>query len=247
MKTINVNETIEKFLSGSASTEEKAWLANEMKANAGLSREVELRKRTDNILADRSIIELRGKLEAVEMRKRSGGVMRKTVIKVAKYAAAVLCIALISSAIYLPSRNITADRLYERYFTPYEMPGASRSVSSVNDELMGNAMISYSQGNYKEAIGYLEKIVASERNNMESVFMYGVSNMAAKNYPVAVTSFNKVLQQNDNLYLEDASWYLGLSYMMDKEKDKAIRQFEFIAASKSRYSKDAKKLLKHID
>ncbi|MBE0666353.1 MAG: hypothetical protein IH593_01645 [Bacteroidales bacterium] len=82
---------------------------------------------------------------------------------------------------------------------------------------------------------------------MESVFMHGMANMEVKNYPAASGSFTKVLQQNDNLYLEDAAWYLGLCYMMNEQTDKALRQFELIAASRSRYNKDAKKLAKRLN
>jgi tetratricopeptide (TPR) repeat protein len=99
---------------------------------------------------------------------------------------------------------------------------------------------------YNEAIGYLEQLINSEQNNMESVFMHGMANMEVSNYPVASGSFNKVLENNDNLYLEDAAWYLGLCYMMTDETGKALKQFNSIASSNSRYNKQAARLARRL-
>ena len=70
MKTINVNNTIENFLSGSTGKAEETWLKRSGRI-PDLAREVALRRRTDEILADRSIIDLRTKLGIIEMKKRS--------------------------------------------------------------------------------------------------------------------------------------------------------------------------------
>jgi TolA-binding protein len=76
--------------------------------------------------------------------------------------------------------------------------------------------------------------------------MHGMANMEVNNYPVASGSFTRVIEHNDNLYLEDAAWYLGLCYMMTGETDKAAKQFIAISKSKSRYSKEAAKLARRL-
>jgi tetratricopeptide (TPR) repeat protein len=247
MKTININDTIENYLSGSAGKAEEKWLLGEMHDNPALAREVELRRRTNKLLTDRSILQLRGKLNAIEMKKRSSGSVRKTAVKVSKYAAAVVFMALISATLYFTLRETSSDKLYIKYYAQYITPASVRSVSADNNTLMANALESYQAHEYQKAIGYLEQVLMTEQNNMESVFMHGMANMEVKNYPAASGSFTKVLQQNDNLYLEDAAWYLGLCYMMNEQTDKALRQFELIAASRSRYNKDAKKLAKRLN
>jgi len=247
MKTININDTIENYLNGSAGKAEETWLLGEMHDNKDLAREVELRRRTNQILADKSTIQLRGKLNAIEMKRRSAGSVRRAALKVSKYAAAFVAMALISAALYFPLRQNSDNKLYDKYYTQYVSPGSVRSVSAVNNTLMINALESYQAHEYEKAIFYLEQVLSTEQNNMESVFMHGMANMEVKNYPAASGSFNKVLQQNDNLYLEDAAWYLGLCYMMTGETDRAVRQFDLIAASKSRYNKEARKLAKRLN
>lgn len=247
MKTINVNNTIENFLSGDACNAEKIWLNREMKKDPDLAREVNLRRRTNEILADREILDLRAKLNAVEMRKRSAGGLRKAAAKSSRYAAAILIAAAVTSALFFILKpDPSPEKLYASYYEKYESPGASRSAASAGNLLMENAIASYSAKEYDKAIGYLEQIIANENGNMESVFMHGMANMEVKNYPVASGSFTRVIEHNDNLYLEDATWYLGLCYMMTGNSEKAVNQLNAIADSKSRYNRKAARLVRKI-
>ena len=246
MKTINVNNTIENYLSGSTGKAEETWLKEEMQKDPDLAREVTLRHRTDEILADRSIIDLRTKLGIIEMKKRSGGTFRKTTVRAASYAAAILLAVLISSALYVALRPGSNDVLFDKYYARYESPGAVRSVVSSGNSLMENAIASYTAKDYDKAISYLEQVITAGQGDMETVFMHGMANMEVNNYPVASGSFTRVIEHNDNLYLEDAAWYLGLCYMMTNETDKAVKQFSAISKSKSRYSKEAAKLARRL-
>jgi tetratricopeptide (TPR) repeat protein len=246
MNTINVNQTIENYLSGTAGKADEAWLLDEMNRDTGLAREVALRRRTNEILAERNINELRAKLGVIEMKKRTGSSLRKNVIRTAKYAAAAALLAIISSALYFALRAGSPDQLYTKYYARYENPGAVRSVVNTGNSLMENAIASYTARDYETAIGYLEQLIVTEQGDIETVFMHGMASMEVNNYPSATGSFTKVLEHNDNLYLEDAAWYLGLCYMMTEDIDRAVKQFDAISASKSRYSKEARKLAKRL-
>lgn len=248
MKTINVNNAIENFLGGQSDKAGKEWLMKEMKKDPALAREVTLRRKTDEILADRQVMELRDKLGAIEKRKRSSGTIRRAMIKSAKYAAAVALMAVISSVLYMLLKpDPSHDELYSAYYTRYESPGAVRSAINPANTLMENAIASYSAREYEKAIVYLEQVIQTRQEDMESVFMHGMANMEVKNYPVASGSFSKVIAHNDNLYLEDAEWYLGLCYMMTGSIEKAVSQFNAIASSGSRYRKQAAMLSRKLN
>jgi tetratricopeptide (TPR) repeat protein len=247
MKTNDVNNAIENWLGGRADRSAGEWLLKEMERDAELAKEVNLRRRTDEILADRDVIDLRLKLKSIEMKKRAAVNVRRTMIKSARYAAAVALVAIISGALYFALRpGSSPDELYSSYYTRYESPGAVRSVASSGNTLMENALASYSAREYDKAIVYLEQVINTGQEDMESVFMHGMANMEVKNYPVASGSFTKVIEHNDNLYLEDAAWYLGLCYMMTGNNEKAVSQFNAIASSKSRYGKQAAKLARRL-
>ena len=247
MKTMNAHNTIENFLSGTAGTAEKTWLRKEMKRDPALEREMNLRRRTDEILAGRETLDLRARLATIEMKKRSSSALRRTATKVARYAAVIAIVALVSSVLYFVLRPVTTPgELYASYYSGYESPGAVRSGVSSGNTLMDNALALYNAREYDKAIGYLEQVIAANQGNMEPVFMYGMANMEVSNFPVAEGSFTKVINHNDNLYLEDAAWYLGLCYMMTDEKEKALNQLSAIAASKSRHSRQAAKLVRKL-
>lgn len=247
MKTKDVNNAIENWLGGHADRSAQDWLIDEMKKDAALAREVTLRRKTDEILSDREVINLRHKLTAIEMRRRNAGTVRRTVIRSARYAAAVALIAILSTALYLTLRpSDSPGELYSANYSRYESPGAVRSAISSENTLMENAIASYAAREYDKAIVYLEQLINTGQEDMESVFMHGMANMEVRNYPVASGSFTRVIDHNDNLYLEDAAWYLGLCYMMTDNKDKAVRQFSTIASSGSRYSKQAARLVRRL-
>lgn len=246
MKTINVNNTIESYLSGTAGKTEEEWLRNEIQSDPLVAREVNLRRRTNEILADKGVFELRNKLAVIEMQRRSKGSLRKTVARTASYAAAFAMVAIISSLLYMQLRSDSSGSLYSKYYTRYEAPGNARSAVNADNSLMENAIALYNAKDYNKAITYLEQIVSSGSEDMQSVFMHGMANMEIKNYPKASGSFNQVLEQNDNLYIEDAAWYLGLCYLMTDENDKALKQFTDISNSHSRYSKKAARLVRRM-
>ncbi len=76
--------------------------------------------------------------------------------------------------------------------------------------------------------------------------MSGVSNMELSQYKMASGSFKKVLDHNDNLFIEDAQWYLGFCYLKTENTNKAIDQFTKIAISTSSRKEKARKILKKI-
>jgi tetratricopeptide (TPR) repeat protein len=243
----NMNDSIERYLSGVMNKEEELWLMAEMQDNPQLTREIELRRRTNKILSDMSIIELRNKLEIIEMNRRDVNPARRVAMNAAKYAAVVAGAVIISSTLFFPQMNTTPERLYDRHFNSYQTISAARSAKGVTNALFASAMESIRAKDYPLAINYLEQVVKSDENNIESVFMLGVANMEIKKFNEAEIYFSRVIGQNDNLFIEDASWYQGLCFMVTGEKEKAIRQFEYIGTTKSKYSKEAKKLVRKLD
>jgi len=247
MSIINMNDAIERYLSGMMTKEEELWLNAEVKGNPELGSELELRRRTNKILLDMSVIELRGKLEAIEMRRRVANPVHRTAVRAAKAAAVVAGAAIISSSIYFPNRNISPEKLYSHYYKGYEAVSYTRSARAETNALFVSAMEAIRSKNYDQAVNYLDQIVNTDQANIEAVFMLGVANMENRNYPKAEALFERVLNHNDNLFIEDANWYLGLCYMVNEEKEKAIRQFEYIAGTKSKFSKEAKRLVRKLD
>ena len=242
-----MNDAIERYLSGMMSQDEEKWLKAEIKGNRELEWELELRRRTNIVLSDMSVIELRNKLEAIEMKRRAANPVHRTTVRVARVAATIAGAAIISSAIYFPNREVSTSKLFSQHFRSYEAITYSRSANVTTNALFASAMEAIRSKNYDMAVSYLNQIVNADQANIESVFMLGVASMEVKDYNKAEEMFSKVIKQNDNLFIEDANWYLGLCFMVTEKKDKALRQFEYIADSKSKYSREARKLMRKLD
>ena len=56
-----------------------------------------------------------------------------------------------------------------------------------------------------------------------------------------------MVYDKDNLFVEQADWYLGLIYLMNNQKSKAIDQFNKISNSDSFYSDQAIDILKYLN
>jgi len=55
-----------------------------------------------------------------------------------------------------------------------------------------------------------------------------------------------VIDDNKNLYIDHAQWYLALCYIKTDENQKAAEQLAIIEKSKSIYRKDARKILRSL-
>jgi tetratricopeptide (TPR) repeat protein len=104
----------------------------------------------------------------------------------------------------------------------------------------------YNIHDFKHAALYFSKVLSDDPKYIEATMYKGVSNYEVKNYPVAEQDFIKVLGNNDNLFIEDAQWYLALCYIQTGDKANATNQLTRIRNSESIYRKDARKILKSM-
>jgi TolA-binding protein len=74
----------------------------------------------------------------------------------------------------------------------------------------------------------------------------GISYYELQRYEEANDNFNKVIEHNDNMYVEPAEWYLGLCFLAMEDNERARRQFARIASSNHEKAEEAEKLLRKI-
>ena len=104
----------------------------------------------------------------------------------------------------------------------------------------------YQQGDFAKAVGYLEEVIEKMPDMVATNFYAGISYFELERFSEADESLKKVISQNDNLFIDQAEWYLGLCYIALNETDRARRQFARIASSNSEKAKQAKKLLRKL-
>jgi tetratricopeptide (TPR) repeat protein len=133
-----------------------------------------------------------------------------------------------------------------RYYKAYEPPTSQRSAKSGADADFTLALEFYNTHDYNKAAELFSKVLESKPNDMQTVLLKGVSNFEEKKYPEAKQSFGKVIDDKNNLYIDQAEWYLALCYINTNERDKAERLLTIISKEDGIYKNDAKKIIRKL-
>jgi tetratricopeptide (TPR) repeat protein len=248
MKTIDFSYFIERYNAGEMDESEKQWFRKELKGNEKLRKEVDLRGKTDAVLKNQDLMNLRNKLNAIEKQRKEPIPVRKPTRTVnIKYAAVIACFIILGGIALLSNRKLTNDEILDRYYKPYEATSASRSGVTVRNNDYNFALDYYKIRDYRTAAIYFNKVLETDPGNMQSELLNGISNYEIHNYPEAKGSFSKVIAHKNNYYIDHAQWYLALCYLRTDERMKAIEQLAVIEKSKTIYRKDARKIRKSLN
>lgn len=247
MKTIDFSYFIERFLAGEMNEAEKEWFRNELGKNERLRQEITLRQLTDSALKNHDVLLFRNKLTAMGMKKvaetpSKKGRKHKTLTRAAIFAGLILC----GTLAFLNTRTMSTDEIFDQYYKTYDVTTPLRSDNNTDNADYSTALEYFNIKDYRSAAHYFSKVLSSDPRYMESVMMVGVSKFEEENYPEAKLSFTKVIDDRDNLFFEDAQWYLALCYIKTSEKEKAIKSLTYIKDSGSIYSSNAGKILRKM-
>lgn len=252
MEKIELTRFIERYLDNEMSKEERNWFEKELQGNQWLQQELTLRRKANIYAADKEVIDFREKLQAAGERHRklapAGHTVRKKAVQYAALFAGLIIIGTLYFSIPANSSN-SVERITASTISSVDPVIITRSNNEINSSSTWDMAVNlYNRGDYKAAVTCFEKILEEKKEEgVKTSFMLGVSKMRLEEYREAVNPFEKVVSHNDNLFIEDAKWYLGICYLNINEKEKAIATFESIAAdSGNRYNKMARKSLRKI-
>ena len=237
--------TVEHYLSNEMAPSERAAFRKELKSNHDLAEELKLSQNIDSALERDDIIELRRKLIAAI---NAGRVVVKEEVPVVHlyarkwwYAAASLvALVAVAATLYLQTpRTISTDSLFTEYYTSENIVDQTRG-----DQNIVEAVIKFQQKDFRTASVLFKSILDRDNSNIAVWFYYGISNIETQNYDNSIKAFTTIINQNDNLYIEHAEWYLGLCYLKNNQKDKAIDQFAVVANNPDNFHRqEAKNIL----
>jgi len=247
MKTKDFSYFIERYNSFEMSESERHWFLNEINGNDQLKKEVDLRKHTDNILKKQAVMSLRMKLAEIDNNRLERRRLRTSRRMAAiRYAAVFAGLVVVTSLILFTGQTLTSEEIVNRYYKNYEAPSAHRSgAADANiDYILG--LKYYNAQDYRNAASQFAKVLELNPDDMQTHLLSGVSNMEEKQYSEAKKSFTTVIDNNNNLFIESARWYLALCYIKTEEKERAAYLLSSIKSEGGLYSKDAKKVLRKI-
>ena len=247
MKTIDFSYFIERYIADEMSNDEKHWFEKELDGNEKLRKEVELRRKAEDILKNKDIISLRHKLSAIEKQRREQAPQKKRPAPgYFRYAAIVGTVTVIAVLLLLPGKKLTSNEIMNRYYKIYEPPTTQRSAKVTTSDDFNQAIEFYKTNDFKNAAVYFKKVISQEPKDMYSTLLFGISNFEEHKYPEAKQSFGQVIDDRNNLYLDQAEWYLALCYIKTDDTEKALSLLEKIKNENGIYKDDAKNIIRNL-
>jgi len=247
-KDFNYIEWIENYLDGDLSEQEVSEFHQLLETDKDFAQEFAFRKRINNALKEKEVIQLRQKMNAIHSRihsKEPGTIIRRLYSsRFTQLAAASVAILFVLFSyfrfIYHPSMN--PDELFNKYYQPEEAIMVTRSAN-FSDTLMFEALKLYENEDYEGALRLFE----NEAGDIAVHFYSGFAYIEINKFSEAINSFQKIIDHNDNIYVEQADWYIALCLMKSGDSDNAVARFSRIEMEKGTFAKNASDILKSLE
>jgi tetratricopeptide (TPR) repeat protein len=242
-------ELIHPYLDGSLSESEKEAFEAEMKKDELLRNEVNLHREVDAALAETDILRLRSQLKRMHRKaSRSRDEVRILSLRPLQAITAVAAVALLlvaSAWIFtlMNQSSLSAEDIYEMYYQPDDAVMVMRSGSSGSEEAMlMEALRKYENNDFEGALKLLKK----DNSNLMVHFYSGLAYMEIEHFNEAIRSFQTILDDQQNLFVEQALWYQGLCYIKTGRTDKAKEVFGDLLFPGSAYKTRVEFILKNL-
>ena len=241
---------IDRYLDGNLDEQELKQFKAELENNPEMQVELQMQKAMNEALKERDVIDLRARLQAIHQGAHTlhsarpmQRIIRQRTVQIA--ASAVILVAVTFAAIWIGNERDSNEALFERYYEKYD-PVTVRTGSPEIDEIFQKALKAYENQEFEMAVVYFEEVLSMDRNRMEANLLTGASNLELEEYKEAEKSFNKVIDHNNNMFVEEAEWYLGFCYLKTNKTTQAMEQFKKFSESSSEKQEMAKKILRRL-
>lgn len=243
-------EELESYINSEFSEEALASFEAELTSNQKLQEEIDLVKNIDLALNETDVMQLRSNLQSIageiasnkQTERSFAGRFKAKRIVLSAVAASLILLLGITGIMSRQSKN----NIYQNFYTKYEATGIVRSANITENKTLTEALQKYNDQDYNAALDLFSEIIARDENNMVGHFYAGVSLQETGKYPDAIKEYETVIIDKDNLFTEQAQWYIGLCYLQTNENKKAYQQFKKIAKNEGYYQQKAQAILNKI-
>lgn len=251
MKTryMKYSEMIPAYLDGELEGAEKQAFEDAMKRDDLLRKEVQLHQEVDAALSETDVINLRTKLHRAHDRMERGDEEtrilrmrpRRAIGAVAAVAALLIASAWVFTLLNQPS--MSPDEIYAMYYQPDDAVMVMRSgEQSGEGDQLAEALRRYEQADYEGAL----QLFKEDKSSLMVHFYSGLAYMEIEMFHEAIRSFQTILDDQQNLFMEQAQWYQGLCYIKIGQPEKARVVFKELAASNGPYKAKVDFILKNL-
>ena len=246
IKKTSHSQSIEQYRFGPMSESERLKFEQELVENPKLNHEFQLDIELEESLKQYDIIDLRRKLfRAMNEEKAQVNipVSKSFHSKWYMVAASITFLVLLGGALHLMNPvKYTNNTLFEMYYSGENAHNLTRSAGNSNDE----AMTKYREGDFNSALVLFNEILDKDPSNIYIRYYSGLASIEASQNEKAISEFKYIIDQKNNLFVENAQWYLALSYLKNNQVKDAKNLLVQINNSSNPHSKEASQILKRI-
>lgn len=243
-------EVIEKYIDGDLVGKELLDFQDLLSTDKDIARDYNLSLEINNAILEKDVMALRETMDYMyndETKvKRIPNVFsgrRKY------YAAASIALLVAAGGLVqkLSAPSLDNNALYETYYAPYDASITYRSGNTEVDMVLLKAMERYEEHDFANALVLFEEVVQSHEDDMAVKLYSGISYMEEEKYQKATSSFNKIIKNKDNLFIEQAKWYLSMCYIKTGKNSDASIILKELVLDRSTYKDQANKILRQIE
>lgn len=254
-------ELIERYYKGDLTKEELIEFENLKSVNKDFAMEVDLYKKTKDVIEISSRQRLKQQLNKIGREKlEDNNVMVEEKIKPLrnywlKIAASVLILV---TAGYFAFRNILAgskpysmEQIYSEYYVNPELDIITMRATEANTSTTSAwsfAIQKYNNKEYFKAVNEIEKVISNPdfRQKSAAHLLSGICYLNMNETESAIYHFKSVTRESS--YIQEAAWYLGLCYLKSNNETLARKTFEEISNMPKHYkNSEAKSIIKLLN
>lgn len=214
MESQDQQKLIDQFLQNELQGQALDEFTKKIKSDPNFAEEVELQRVVTEGIEYQGNKELRHRLKGIHEKVKDSKVEKNKTgkIRILRRLGAVAAIAiLLIVAFNIWNSSPTSDDLFSDFYQPYEVQLTSRD--DVAESLRTKAEVAYRSRDFKSAIMHLENL--KKEGKYDSRFLLGLGNayLNINGYLNAEENFNEILINKDDLYSDQAKWYLALTYL----------------------------------
>jgi len=138
-------------------------------------------------------------------------VRRLSIGRIMSIAATLLLLVVAGWWVLDAGSSSNPGDLYAEYASPYRVTMVSRDASDAT--LVQAAQSAYQDADYGTAYASFNKLSEQDPTATQFQFYAGVSALLDKNAAQAIPLFERLLAQEDHLFVEQSRWYLALAHL----------------------------------
>lgn len=247
-------EEIDDYVSGELEEPLKNSFEEEIFSNQNLAAEVRLFNEINEAIGEKDVMDLRTSLTSIGKDANSSEIrgLRNYIsfplIKKFWYIVAAFIVIFLGINIFFHTYSNSNSKIYNEFYKPAEgTSGTIRSATNAQEQMIDQAFTMMSIKEYGKALKLFSDILDKDNSNPAANFYAGTIYQMKGMYTDAIQAYNKVIEQGDNLFIEQADWYLGLCYLKVNQHDKAVHQFRRISRLNGYYCQQSVSILKILE